>query len=171
VNCLLLLALIWTPAPPIRDVGNLGPIVTDVESHLYAGHPYRDADRITWVHEGSHGVSSLLRNKWGCPAFYVLQNRAVLMPEPRTTLSAVAGRVPQSLRGEVYNLYLIQMQQWWNNQPSFVFDEWVAYTNGAEARRRLGIPDREETLRYASEFIVGVRLDRSADEGLLQMAD
>jgi hypothetical protein len=35
-----------------------------------------------------------------------------------------------------------------------VFDEFVAYTNGAEARKRLGIQDREETCRYAVEFIV-----------------
>ena len=150
--------LVWTPCAPIRDVGDLGPVVTDIESHLPAGHPYRDADRITWTHEGTHGINSLLRNRYGCPAFYVLKNRAVLMQEPTTTLampwSAVAAKVPPSLRGEVYGLYLIQMQSYWNSQPTYVFDEWVAYTNGAEARQALGIRDRAETVRYMLEFCV-----------------
>jgi len=153
MNYLFALVLIFTPAPAIRQAADLGPVVTDVESHLNSGHPYRDADRITWVHEGTHGVNSYLRNRHGCPAFYCLNNLAVLMPEPATTLAQVAGRVPVSLRGEVYNLYLVQMQSYWNDQPSYVFDEWIAYTNGAEARQRLGIADRGETLRYASEFI------------------
>ncbi len=140
--------------PPIREVGNLSPIVADVESHLPAGHPYDDADRITTVHECTHGINSLLRNTYGCPAFYVLENRAFLLKEPATTLARVAELVPPSLRGEVYDLYLVRAQRDWNDQPSYVFDEWAAYTNGAEARQQLGIQDRAETVRYMLEFCV-----------------
>jgi len=138
---------------PLRNVGNLGPVVTDVESHLVAGHPYRDADRITWVHEGTHGIAGQLRNKYQQPGFYLLENRAILMREPATTLAAVAATVPLSLRGEVYNLYLIQAQQWWQNEPTYVFDEWVAYANGSDARAQLKITSRGEAVQYAVEFI------------------
>lgn len=83
-----------------------------------------------------------------------MNNRAILLTEPKTTLAQVAELVPRSLRGEVYSLYLIQMRSYWDRQPSYVFDEWVAYTNGSEARRRLGIQERGETVRYMLEFVV-----------------
>lgn len=157
----------WVQYPPLRNVGNLGPVVSDVESHLPAGHPYRDNDRITWSHEGTHGIAGQLRNKFRQPGFYLLDNRAVLLREPATTLSAVAATVPASLRGPVYRLYLIGGQQYWQGEPSYVFDEWVAYANGAQARRRLGIRDRAETVDYMLEFvpyaICVAKASRSAD--------
>ncbi len=145
----------FTNYPSIRNVGNLHPIIADIESHLPAGHPYRDSDLITWVHEGTHGINSQLRNEFRRPGFYVLRNRAVLLnKEPNTTLTQVARIVPVSLRGDVYQLYLIDSQRWWNNEPSYVFDEFVAYTNGAEARMSLRIQARQETVRYMLELSV-----------------
>ena len=149
-----LASLGWLAYRPIRQVSGLPAILADVESHLPAGHPYDDPDRITTVHECTHGINSLLRNRYGCPAFYVLNDRAILLHEPKTTLSAAANLVPLSLRGEVYDLYLVNAQSDWNDQPSYVFDEWTAYTNGANARQQLGIQDRQETVRYALEFCV-----------------
>ena len=94
-----------------------------------------------------------MRNHFNRPAFYVLNDLAVLLWQPPTTLATAAQLVPPSLQGDVYSLYLLQAQNDWNDQPSYVFDEWTAYTNGLEARLRLGIQDREETGRYALEFI------------------
>lgn len=153
---LLLFAFLFptfTAAPPLREVADLGPVLTDVESHLNPGHPYRDADRLTWIHEGTHGINGLLRNKHGCPAFYVLKNRCVLLKEPATTLSTVAATVPPSLRGKVYHLYLIQMQRYWQTEPSYCFDEWVAYTNTADAALQRNTSDRGAT-QFAIEFCV-----------------
>ena len=99
---------LWIAYRPIREVSGYPPILTDVESHLPAGHPYDDPDRITTVHECTHGINSLLRAQYGCRAFYVLKDRAVLLDEPATTLAAVAAQVPPSLRGEVYELYLVR---------------------------------------------------------------
>lgn len=147
----------FTNYPLIRNVGNLNGVVADIESHLPARHPYRDADKITWVHEGTHGINSQLRNEFRRPGFYVLGNRAILLKEePRTTLTRVSRLVPVSLRGGVYNLYLLESRRWWENQPSYLFDEWVAYTNGTEARL-VGadvVYGREETARYMLEFCV-----------------
>src|SRR5574340_868345 len=92
----------WVIYPPQRQP-NLQPIVNDVEGHLPQGHPYSDADRITWVHEGTHGINSDLRQLYKHPSFYVLQNNAAVFREPRVSKSSVAALVPESLRGEVYN--------------------------------------------------------------------
>ncbi len=156
MKTLLVVLAIFTIYLPIRTVENLPPIITDIESHLPKGHPYQDSDYITYVHEGTHGINSRLRGQYNKPAFYILNNRAVIMDEPMITLvySTVAAQVPKSLRGDVYNLYLRQMRRWWNNQPTYVFDEWVAYTNGAQARQELGITSRKETVRYMLEFVV-----------------
>lgn len=144
----------WTNYPAIRSVGNLGPVLTDIESHLRAGHPYRnDDDKVNWVHEGTHGLASYLRNQYHRSGFYCLQNRAILMLEPSTTLDKVASAVPTSLRGRGYNLYLIHAQRDWQNQPTYVFDEWSAFTNGSEARNKRRTPNRTDTLQSMVEFI------------------
>lgn len=143
--------IVWAP---MRGVYDLPLPVADIESHLPKGHPYRDADLITYVHEGTHGINSLLRAEFNCPGFYVLKDRAYILPEPATTLTKVAKVIPVSLRGDVYRLYLIDSRRWWNNQPSYMFDEWVAYANGADARQQLGIKNRQETVHYMLEFCV-----------------
>jgi hypothetical protein len=53
----------------------------------------------------------------------------------------------------VYSTYLINMQRWWEDQPSYVFDELSAYANSAEASRTLNVDDRG-AIRFAREFIV-----------------
>jgi hypothetical protein len=140
-------------ADPIRNAGDV-PIVSDVQSHLAAGNEYLEADQVGCVHESTHGVNGVLRNQYHQPAFYVLHNRAVLLKEPNTTLAVVAGQIPVSLRGMDYESHLIEMQRYWNDQPTYVFDEWVAYTNGAEARQVLGITARHETVELALEYCV-----------------
>jgi len=163
----------WANELPLRNVTGLGEILSDIESHMPAGHIYRDSDKITWGHETTHGIHSRLRQKYSqsgeiiktslgryfkssnrINCFYVLENRAIILKEPNVTLAQVAGNVPQSLRGEVYRLYLIQQQRYWNKEPLYVFDEWVAYGNGAAVRHDLDIKNRVGTVRYALEFNV-----------------
>jgi hypothetical protein len=175
-----------TPAPeitieePIRSVSNLGKVLSDIDSHMPAGHIYRDSDKITWGHETTHGIHSRLRMKlsrsrrfygnlleqWrftptGRPVYwsnarinvmYVLENRAVVIDEPDTTIRAAAQLVPQSLRGGVYRLYMVSQAAQWNDTPLYVFDEWVAYGNGAAVREDLKIESRQETVQYMLEF-------------------
>jgi hypothetical protein len=150
LNLMIAMLIPWMPIRVVSDA----PIIADVQSHLPAGNPYRDSDPITTVHESTHGINSLIRQHYGQPGFYLLNNKAAVISEPKTGLSKVAQIVPASLRGEVYDLYLIQQRIYWENEPSYVFDEMTAYTNGAEARYELGIAERQETVRYMLEFIV-----------------
>jgi hypothetical protein len=156
---------------PIRQVGNLGVVLSDVESHMPPGHIYSDSDKITWAHETTHGINSRLRQQTYSTgsvlvykrmetlaqeknALYVLNNRYAVILEPNTTIRQVSGLVPPSLRGGVYNLYLVQSTGSWNNQPLYLFDEWVSYSNGAACRKDLEIQSRAETVQYMLEFNV-----------------
>jgi len=174
----------WKEYPPVRSVTNLGKILSDIDSHMPAGHIYKDNDKITWAHETTHGINSNIRQKfsqgyygsfkniYGEPAwklidgkhavfhngqvngFYCLDNKAAVIFEPHTTISATAALVPKSLRGPVYSLYLVQQASSWNNTPLYIFDEWVAYTNGSACRLDLGIQERSETVSQMLEFDV-----------------
>lgn len=144
---------------PLRTVdSSLGQVLGDIESHMPAGHPYRSSDKITWAHETTHGLNSYLRNalqKQGqarVQCLYVLNDRCVVLTEPRgVTLAQVASAVPAEQRGRVYQLYLVQQQRDWNDTPTYVLDEWVAYSNGAAVGKELGL-DYGSELEFAQEF-------------------
>ncbi|RDJ35436.1 MAG: hypothetical protein DWQ19_11510 [Crenarchaeota archaeon] len=171
----------WVNYPPLREVTNLGKVLSDIESHMPAGHIYRDSDKITWAHETTHGINSNLRQKysrsyggrdvWGRSAwkeidgkpvfhngringFYCLDNKAAIIEEPPTTMQAAAALVPQSLRGPVYNLYMVQQARSWGDTPLYIFDEWSAYQNGSACRADLEIQERSETVSQMLEFDV-----------------
>ncbi len=179
----------WTDYPPIREVNSqgLGRVLADIESHMPAGHIYRDSDKITWGHETSHGIASNLRGAANSGrltlypklkqevflpseqnyelkipvqrggrknGFYVLENQAVIINEPNTHMTTVAKLVPRSLRGSVYQLYMISQARSWGDTPLYICDEWIGYTNGSEVRLDLKISSRQETLQYALEFCV-----------------
>lgn len=122
--------------PAIRQVDSakLGSVLADIESHMPAGHAYKSSDLITWAHETTHGINSNIRNKYGKGndnGFYCLLNRAIVIPEPNTTIRKIAANVSPALRGGSFELYMVKSASDWNNQPLYVFDEWTAYTNGA----------------------------------------
>jgi len=129
--------------PKVRNVQNtaLGKILQDIDSHMPAGHQYSDGNKVTWSHETTHGINSNIRNKHQDASkvngFYCLQDRACVIYEPKTTIRAIALKIPQALRGPSYQLYLVQQTSGWNDRPLYLFDEWIAYTNGSETGREL----------------------------------
>jgi len=163
----------WVEEKPLRKVDDLGKVLSDIESHMPKGHIYTDPDRITWGHETSHGIASRLRYKYSkrytymlddhsrgkatcismdkINGFYVLENRAVILREPKTTITAARPFAPVMLRGTVWH-YMNAPS--WDNYPLYIFDEWVAYCNGAAVRHDLKIKDRAETVTYALELNV-----------------
>lgn len=138
---------------PIREVTEFEPIVNDVQSQLQAGHGFGCDNPISTVHECTHGINSRLRNIYKKPCFYVLNNKMIIS-ESSGTLKDVADSVPPRFRGSLYQFYLVDAQKWWNNQPTYVFDELSAYLNALEAREELGITNRKEISGYVSEFII-----------------
>ena len=172
-------AAAWMPGRPCGTPAAWSRSVRDIESHRPAGHPYRSADRIIWVHEGTHARQQPAAQRLPVPGLYVLGNGPFWCGSghnPRLWQHVI----PPSLRGEVYNgrTCCESARQTWNDQPSYIFDEWTAYTNGLEARYRLGITDREETGRHALEFVVyaicvpwAAPIPGCADESLPPVAD
>jgi len=123
----------WYNIKPTREVSErLGDVLGDVESRMPRGHIYTDSDQITWTHETTHGLHSRWRQYFNKPCLYVLKGRLCVLTHPNIRLSDVAAQVSPSLRGNGYQ-YLVQQQRYWNNEPLYVFDEWVAYTNGVAA--------------------------------------
>lgn len=146
--------------PQVRRVEKpeLGTNLTDIESHLPKGHHYSHEDLITWGHESTHGINANIRNSQRqssiVNAFYCLRDRAVVLKEPPTTLDKVAKRVPEVLRGPSYDLYLKKQAKYWNDRPLYIFDEWVAYTNGVEVGREMDLPGWDYELLQANNFCV-----------------
>lgn len=56
------------PCPPIRQV-DLPPVVGDIENHLPAGHPYRDADPITWYTKAHMALTACCGRNTTAPDF------------------------------------------------------------------------------------------------------
>lgn len=117
-----------------------GSGLTDIVQHLpttYGSQYDYPSDRITWAHETTHGINSHLRNYLNVTGkqangFYLMKDRFALVVEPSITLSQVGPKVPASLRGSRYQTYLVDQVTSWNDTPTYVMDEWVAYTNGSE---------------------------------------
>jgi hypothetical protein len=113
--------------------------MTDVIRHLPSsyGNQYYDSDKVTYVHETTHGINSHLRNYFNntgkkANGFYVGNDEGAIVVEPAIWKTDVNAYVPQSLRESRFDTYLVGATDW-NDTPLYLFDEWVAYTNGTEA--------------------------------------
>jgi hypothetical protein len=89
---------------------------------------------MTAGHETTHGINSELRNNWNTTGkkangFYVLGDRAAIIVEPNIRKSDCAEFIPASLHGSRYDTYITGQTEW-DDTPTYVFDEWTAYTNG-----------------------------------------
>jgi hypothetical protein len=147
----------WITYPAIKKSKSYS-VLSDIRCHIDDGGYYNDSDLITAGHETTHGINSFIRNKYydGTPinAFYCLEDRAIILNEPKTRIETVASQVPRSLRGSVYNLYLVEQASTWGDRSLYLLDEWIGYTNGSEVRKDLQIKSRAETVRYMLEFDV-----------------
>jgi len=130
--------VVWLTLPTqnSRTGAGWGAVLTDIVRHCPDAWVdwYVDSDRVTHGHETTHGVHAFLRNDWntlGVPAngFYVLGDQAALVAEPGISKSQVAPYVPTLLRGFRFDTY-VTGQSAWDDTPLYLWDEWVAYTNG-----------------------------------------
>lgn len=130
----------WYTFSPQRQVNDasLGKLLSDIESHMPAGHQYRDAELGTWAHETTHGINSQYRVKFGAGvnAFYCLHNRGCVLREPKFNRKLVNQFVPSESRGGVWGLYMVGQSEW-DEHPLYILDEWVAYINGAAVLQEL----------------------------------
>jgi hypothetical protein len=72
----------WIKYNAVRNINNYdSTLLNDLQSHLPAGHPYGDNDRVTSGHECTHGIHSYVRLKYPgrANALYFLNDRAVIL--------------------------------------------------------------------------------------------
>lgn len=120
----------------------------DIRQHTGTWDTYED--RMTGAHENTHQIHSECRGRTGKQAFYVLENRLFLCEDPqRVTLADVAANRPF---GEVRQLYLVDAQKWWNDTPTYLVDEAVAYTNGAIVGKYLNVNGWQYENQRATEL-------------------
>ncbi len=104
----------FVDVPPLRS-NTVGGFLGDIDSHLKAGHIYKDRDKVTWAHETTHGINSRIRNEFKVDnGYYILNNVGFVLAKSGITLRRLANTVPIDMRGPRYSLYLVQQQRYWN---------------------------------------------------------
>ncbi len=103
-----------------------GTVYGDVMAHCQK--PFTGDSRSTNAHETAHAIASSLRTQQGWNGFYLGSGRGYVLPEPAMRLQDV--QVPMRHRGWRHDTYLVDQRRWWNDQPLYIIDEWVAYITG-----------------------------------------
>lgn len=136
-----------TTTTELRDVDDAtwGPVLRDLARHIEHDGPWLKDELSTAAHESTHLMNTQITRaafgsaSWGqgrVNGFYMLQDCAVIIPEPAVRKSDVATYVPSSMRGLRYDQY-VTGQESWDDVPTYIFDEWIAYTNGSAAALEL----------------------------------
>jgi len=113
-------------------------VYSDVLSHSKQ-KPHGDHDgRYTNVHETAHGIHNELRNQYKLiiklpiNVFYCLNGKAVIVDDPKIKIRHISPYIPEVLRSSRFKIYLIEQIQYWDDVPTYIFDEWTCYILGAE---------------------------------------
>lgn len=109
--------------------GSLGDI--DCRMKGFPGYPwtrYRDSDKATWAHEGTHSINARIRNEFNVDnGYYLLNGEFVALSNPDFKLSDIAKKV----NNKNHKLYHYLTKKDWENKPLYVVDELSAYVNAA----------------------------------------
>lgn len=137
---LLIAILIVSTTPHFKEMKPISPIrgganksLVDINTHIPVHNIYESEDDLG--HERTHGINSLLRQRHpGNAAFYVLENRYIVLKNTRFRKTHVAGFIGNDYlkNNTLFPLYVLDRD--WDDTPSHLIDEWVAYTNGSTVR-------------------------------------
>jgi hypothetical protein len=146
----------YIKVPTVRQVTTTG-LLGDIESRLTAAQfrVYTDSDKVTAAHEMTHGVCSILRNKLKVKnAFYIGRGNAFTTQASGVTLASLSQAIPSMNRGSSYQLYLIDQQQYWNDDAAYIAEELTCYLNGAAVGLEQKMNDRTKgSFQSACEFL------------------
>jgi hypothetical protein len=124
--------------PAIVNRSSENDLYADIMNHTT--NPFFNNSHNTAAHETVHGINNDIRNKLGVASgLYVGANKAVVIKEhPKVHIRSLISYIPKSLHSYRFQLY-IENQGDWNEQPLYIFDEWVAYVMGS----KVGIERKE----------------------------
>jgi hypothetical protein len=146
----------WISVNPVRQVNTTG-LLGDIESQLSAAQyrVYSDPDLVTSAHEMTHGICARLRNAMNVKnVWYVGYGRAFHTSQSHITLADLAKKIPSQHRGMGYQLYLIQQQQYWNDDAAYLVEELTCYLNGTAVGVERSLYQRTKgSFQSACEFL------------------
>jgi hypothetical protein len=135
----------------LRNVGQ--GVLGDIISHSLVNYTKSD-DVLTIAHELIHFINSDIYLQTGKIGFYCLNDRAITIENPILRINQVSNLVPYSLRGNSYNLYMIEQVRYWDKIPTYILDEWIAYTNASICASELKAKGYYSELLQAHNFNV-----------------
>lgn len=160
-------SVVWFEFKPFSDLKDprWGDVLTDLENHIPAADSIRNkySDKEVQAHETTHHIHAYMNNRLQSSRthshLYVGNNKGVKFKNPKYTIADVAKLVPEELRKHRYKTYLISQQRGWNDEPLYLWDEWVAYCNGGECgietvKKKLYDPNRNDAIWGVLEFNV-----------------
>jgi len=90
--------------------------------------------RSTTAHENIHMISSHLRQLYSkrgkINGFYLLDNKALILKQPKITISQAASYVPKNLRGSRFDVYFKRQSKYWDSEPLYIIEEHLGYVTG-----------------------------------------
>lgn len=129
----------------LRPIGPLlkgkSPSLSDILAHT--NKPFANSNKVTVAHETTHEINNFIANSNGTRSknvgLYVLNDAGYVLDEPNITIREVAALVPHEFRPFTpYKLYLQDNgPQYWDTEPLYLMDEWIAYSNGAQVALEL----------------------------------
>lgn len=129
-------------------------VLRDIYSHLNNNLGYT-FDNLGNAHEYSHLINGEARSKlgiFGGEVLYCLNDRVAVLNDVSIKIKDVEKIIPNNLRG-VSNLYLTS-DNFSNKNAVNLFNEWVAYTNGATYGLSNNDKGVEFELQHAVDFNV-----------------
>lgn len=140
--------------PKVNDDNSDATLYGDIIRHCKDWQHYADLSKYTSAHECTHGINNDLRlasGDWDKKnGFYVGKDLAIILDEPKIKKSQIADFIPQELRSARYSLY-VAGQQSWDDKPLYIYDEGVAYVNGAWAA--IELKEQENYVENARDHI------------------
>lgn len=121
-----------------RDIEDDCSVYRDVLSYSRQKPYGNNAGRHINIHETAHGIHSDLRNEYEkifkhkLNALYCLNGNIIILKESNITMRHVIKFVPEKLRSYRWNLYFEQQLAHWDDQPSYILDEWISYILGSK---------------------------------------
>jgi hypothetical protein len=158
-NCQVPESLGLFSVPEFKSFSHETAPIQDIERRLPQVHQYWNECPVTWVHEGTHYINSrITRDSKASQGLYLLDGVAVTLDCPSLTLAQIAAYIPEEDRRTIYQTYLVQQRQWWNDSPLYLLNEWVAYGNGTVCRMSLNWTGQKriDTVRFFLEMEVYV---------------
>ena len=92
-------------------------------------------DKVTNAHELTHVLHGQLRQKHckkGENCLQLPDRKIYILAEPNILKSQISDYVPFNLKGKHFDHYVLRSKDW-ENVPSYLIDEWIAYYRGAQA--------------------------------------